>query len=158
MDMPTKLKTVEAKIRSIAEALPGADYMFCDWARANYEIDKIERPTVVYVLPPSGNMYFGWAEVKDCPEAQLAFLCSTEFDFEGEENDALVERMKRLAIRFVRLLNASGMFALIEGNVPYQVLYDHLDQNVTGVVLTLKLIEEEGVAICEDEERKEDEA
>lgn len=38
----------------------------------------------------------------------------------------------------------------LEGKLPYQVLYDHLDENVTGVVITPILEEEEGVSICED--------
>lgn len=63
--------------------------------------------------------------------------------------------MKRLCIRFIQTLNQSGMFAVIEGNVPYRVLYDHLDQNVTGIVIEPTLEEEEGVWICcEPGERK----
>lgn len=58
--------------------------------------------------------------------------------------------MKRLAIRFVKALNESGLFEQIEGDVLYQVLYDHLDQNVTGVVLTLTLEEVKGVSLCSE--------
>ncbi len=152
-DSKDKLGTVEGKIRAIAESM-GVNYLFCNWAQANVEFDKIDCPTIVYVLPPSGDLYFSWQEVKDYPEAQIAFLCSTEFDFESDENDALIEQMKRLCIRFVKVLNESGYFAQIEGKLPYQVLYDHLDENVTGIVITPTLEEEEGVSVCEDPERE----
>ena len=84
------------------------------------------------------------------PEAQIAFLCSTEFDFESEENDALIEQMKRLCYKFIKAVNESGYFSQLEGKLPYQVLYDHLDENVTGVVITPVLEEEVGVSICDE--------
>ena len=65
--------------------------------------------------------------------------------------------MKRLAIRFVKALNESECFERIEGKLSYQVVYDFLDQNVTGVVLSIPLEEVDGVAICEDESRDSDE-
>lgn len=150
------LGTVEGKIRSIVETL-GSDieYRFMNWAQANVELDTIEKPTVIYVLPPSGTLTFKWNEVKDAPNTQIAFVCVTDFDFEGSKNDGIIEAMKRLAIRFVKALNESGLFEPIEGDVLYQVLYDHLDQNVTGVVLTLTLEEVKGVSICINETRNQ---
>ena len=65
--------------------------------------------------------------------------------------------MKRLCIRFVKSLNESGLFEIIDGRLTYRVLYDYFDQNVTGIVITPPLIEEEGVFICDDEYRTEDE-
>lgn len=155
-DTKELLGTVEGKIRSIAETLgDGIEYRFMNWAQANVELDSIEKPTVVYVLPPSGTLTFKWNEVKDKPNTQIAFVCVTDFDFEGSKNDGIIEAMKRLAIRFVKALNESGLFEPIEGDVLYQVLYDHLDQNVTGIVLTLTLEETKGVSICTDEIRNQ---
>lgn len=153
-DIDEKYGTVEAKVRKVVESIgEDVDYLFCDWARANVAIDGIEKPTIVYVLPASGDLNFSWSEVKDYPEAQICFLAPTEFDFEGVENDHIVEQMKRLCIRFVKALNGSGYFSQIEGKLPYKVLYDHLDANVTGVVITPTLEEEKGVSICDDIER-----
>ncbi len=153
-----KYGTVERKIRTIVESM-GADvtYMFKNWSQANDEIDHIDGPTIIYVLPPSGDLDFGYSQVKDYPQSQIAFVASTEFDFEGGENDNIIEQMKRLCIRFVKSLNESGLFEIIEGRLSYRVLYDYFDQNVTGIVITPPLIEEEGVIICEDEHRTEDE-
>ncbi len=153
-----KYGTVERKIRTIVESM-GADvtYMFKNWSQANDEIDHIDGPTIIYVLPPSGDLDFGYSQVRDYPQSQIAFVASTEFDFEGGENDNIIEQMKRLCIRFVKSLNESGLFEIIEGRLSYRVLYDYFDQNVTGIVITPPLIEEEGVIICEDEHRTEDE-
>ncbi len=149
--------TVERKIRSIVERM-GTDvsYLFMNWAQANEEIDHIDGPTIIYVLPPSGELNFGYSQVKDYPQSQIAFVASTEFDFDGEDNDNIIEQMKRLCIRFIETLNNSGLFEIIDGRLSYQVLYDYFDQNVTGIVITPPLIEEEGVFICNKEYRTED--
>lgn len=155
-DNPEVLGTVEGKIRAIVASLEqDVVYKFCNWAQANVELDGVTSPTIVYVLPPSGILNFRRNQVKDKPNTQIAFVCSTEFDFQGTENDGIIEAMKRLAIRFIKKFNESGLFEPIEGDVPYQVLYDHLDQNVTGIILNLILNEEQGVSICSDEVRKQ---
>lgn len=146
--------TVENKVRAIVKAMSAdVEYLFCNWAQANVAIDGIQKPTIVYVLPANGTFDVRWQQVRDKPETFLAFLSNTELDFDGKKNDNIVEAMKRLAIRFIMTLNQSGYFQQIEGDLPYQVLYDHLDQNVTGIVITPILEEVEGVVICDDIER-----
>lgn len=150
-DNTERLGTVEGKVRAIVEDM-GSDvaYQFMNWAQANVELDRIEKPTVVYVLPVSGKLNVSWNQIKDRPESFIAFVSSTEYDFDGEENDNIIEGMKRLAMRFIKTLNESGLFEIIENDVPYSVLYDHLDQNVTGIVITPVLKELVGVSICDE--------
>lgn len=153
-----KYGTVEAKVRKVAESMgEDVEYLFMNWSQANVAMDAITKPSVVYVLPPSGKLDFSYARVKDYPETQIGFLAPTDFDFDGTENDNIIEQMKRLAIKFVKALNASKGFELIEGKRPYQVVYDFLDQNVTGIVLNLPLEEVDGIIICDEESRYEDE-
>lgn len=153
-----KYGTVEAKVRKVAESMgEDVEYLFMNWSQANVAMDAITKPSVVYVLPPSGKLDFSYARVKDYPETQIGFLAPTDFDFDGTENDNIIEQMKRLAIKFVKALNTSKCFELIEGKQPYQVVYDFLDQNVTGIVLNLPLEEVDGIIICDEESRYEDE-
>lgn len=150
--------TVETKIGSIVKAMNAdATYLFMNWAQANEAIDDIDRPTIVYILPPSGKLTVTWARILDSPEAQIAFLSPTDFDFNGSENDNIIEQMKRLCIRFIKAFNASGLFEPIEGELPYQVLYDHLDHNVTGIVITPIVKEIDGVSLCNDNQTREGE-
>lgn len=146
------LGTVEKKIHAIVDRM-GADveYLFMNWAQTNVEIDNITKPTVVYVLPPAGSLSFHRMRVYDYPETQIGFLSPTDFDFEGEENDGIIEYMKRLAVLFIKTLNESDEFEMIEGPVQYQVVYDYLDQNVTGIIISLKLKEECGISVCGEE-------
>lgn len=149
--------TVEKKIHKIIDSMEAdAAYLFMDWSQANKAIDKICKPTIIYVLPPAGELDVSWAQVKDRPEAQIAFVAPTDFDFDGHKNDDIIERMKRLCIRFIKKFNESGMFEKIDGQLRYQVLYNYFDQNVTGIVISPRLKEEEGVIICDGESRTED--
>lgn len=152
IDNNTSLGTVESKIRHIVKSMDeDVEYMFANWAQANVSLDKVRKPTIVYVLPPSGNIDISWRQVIDSPNSQIAFVCNTEFDFDGKENDGIVEAMKRLCVRFILALNKSGLFSPLDGSIQYRVLYDYLDVNVTGIVIEPTLIEEKGISICNDE-------
>lgn len=156
--MPPQLYTVEQKIKHIVESMnEDVEYLFMNWAQANVKLDRVTRPSIVYVLPPSGNLSFSWKDVKDSPNSQIGFLCNTDFDFEGRENDGIIEAMKRLCVRFIKQLNDSGLFEPIDGSVLYRVMYDYLDANVTGIIIEPTLKEIEGVSLCcEPFKRSED--
>ncbi len=151
LDKDSALGTVESKIRSIVEAMDeDVEYMFANWAQANVSLDNVRKPTIVYVLPPSGSIDITWKGVKDSPNSQIAFVCNTKFDFNGIENDGIIEAMKRLCIRFILSLNNSGLFSPISGSLTYRVLYDYLDVNVTGIVIEPTLMECKGISVCDD--------
>lgn len=152
-----KYGTVEQKVREVVNGIPDVHYLFNNWAQANVSMDRIEGPTIIYVLPPSGELEFKWSQVKDIPSVQIAFVAPTDFDFGSEENDNIIEQMRRLCIKFVLAINESELFAKIEGRLEYRVLYDYFDQNVTGIVITPPLVEENGVILCEIERRENDE-
>jgi hypothetical protein len=148
-DNEEALGTVEGKIKAIVQSMnEDVEYVFANWAQTNVLLDQVKRPTIVYVLPPSGTLTFSWHDVKDYPSSQIAFVCNTEYDFDGTENDGIIEAMKRLCVRFVRALNESGYFDKLEGMMTYQVLYDKLDVNVTGIVIEPVLKELKGIDLC----------
>lgn len=78
----------------------------------------------------------------------IAFADKAMFDFDGVENDAIIERCKEYAESFILELNKSGLFEWVSDEVPYSVFYDKLDVNVTGIVIELKLKEVQGVPMC----------
>lgn len=144
--------SVESKIRHVIEHQwkPDADYMFYNWAQANAEIRGIKRPVVVYVLPANGYLYPQWNQTTDHPVSLIAFLAKTDFDFKTRENDKLMQSMKILAAQFIQEVNKSGLFEAIpqKEEIPYQAVYDHLDENVTGIMITLKLKPLKGIPHC----------
>lgn len=144
--------TIQEKVAAVAALFTGIEYRFMNWAQLNVEVDHVERPTICYILPPSGELTptRSGALWKDAPETQFAFLTPTDFDFDGALNDEKIEIMKNLAKQFIKALNESGEFELIDGEaLPYQVAYDVLDDNLTGIILTVRLTERIGSPLCE---------
>ena len=78
----------------------------------------------------------------------IAFADKAKFDFDGVENDEVIERCKGYAVQFIRELNRSELFEWVSDEVPYSVFYDKLDVNVTGIVIELKLKEVQGAPMC----------
>lgn len=141
-------ESVERKIASVAAKLEGVTYLYDNWATANVRLDRLEFPAIINLLPVSGRFDISRTQLRDCPECMIAFADKTRFDFDGVENDEVIERCKALAVRFIRELNKSGLFEWTSTDIRYSVFYDKLDVNITGIVLELNLKEVKGVPMC----------
>lgn len=134
---------VQEKIKQIVQSIDGLSYFFGNWAQTNYELDlsKVELPVCVNVLPVSGDLYNKNGNFRDHPSCLIAFLDLADLDFEGEENEITVERMKGYAKKFIVAVNESGLFQPISETIHYSVVYDMLDQNLTGITIEIQLKE-----------------
>lgn len=144
----TPASSVESKIAKVVEIMGNLTYIFDNWHTANFKLDKMTLPAVINVLPVSGVLNVTDRKLRDFPNCMLAFVDKAGFDFDGKENDTVLERCKNLAMEFVLTANASGLFEPVTGDVRYSVLYDKLDVNVTGVVIELQLREKQGINLC----------
>jgi hypothetical protein len=149
------MTTVEQKIKSVVDKMEGLTYVFDNWQTANLRLDKLPFPAVVNVLPVSGRFNMGKNQLRDYPNMLIAFLDKTDFDFDGEDNDLIVEKCKNLAREFILRANESRLFEYIEGDIYYSVVYDKLDVNVTGVVIELTPKEINGIGLCYGKDIKE---
>ena len=102
--------SVERKIASVAEKLKDITYLFDNWATANVRLDKMPLPAMINLLPVSGKFVISRTQLKDCPNCMIAFADKTRFDFDGVENDKVIERCKGYAVQFIKELNKSGLF------------------------------------------------
>lgn len=137
---------VQQKVKKIVESIDGLGYMFNDWTRANieFDFDKVKLPICLFVLPVSGQLFNKNGNFRDYPNCLIAFLDLADLDFDGEENECTVEHMKTYAKTFIEAVNRSGMFAPIPDTTNYSVVYDMLDQNLTGVTIQVQLKELQG--------------
>ena len=140
--------SVERKIASVAEKLEGVTELFDNWATANVRLDKLPLPASINLLPISGKFVISRTQLRDSPNCMIAFADKAKFDFDGVENDEVIERCKGYAVQFIRELNRSELFEWVSDEVPYSVFYDKLDVNVTGIVIELKLKEVQGAPMC----------
>lgn len=140
--------SVEAKIHAIVKQMSNVNYVFENWTTANVKADKIDYPAVINVLPVSGSINLNKNKLRDYPNCIIAFVDKTDLDFDGTENESIVDKCKALAMEFILTANASGLFEQIDGDIPYSVIYDQLDVNVTGVSIELQLKETQGTVLC----------
>lgn len=140
--------SVERKIASVAEKIDGINYIYDNWATANIRLDKEALPVIINILPVSGRFNISRTQLRDCPNCMIAFADKTNFDFDGVENDAIIDRCKSYAVKFIKELNKSGLFEWLSDEVPYSIFYDKLDVNITGIVIELKLKEAQGESMC----------
>ena len=143
-----QLGTVEGKVRSIVEPL-GVTYVYNDWTKVNVDFDKLEYPAIIFIQPASGNLHVGNGQIKDQPDTQFAFMDRTVHDDQAVSEDCVVERMKRLCYQFIKAFNESRLFEPMPEDIPYKVVIDHLDQIVSGIIITPRIKEKKGVLLCD---------
>ena len=137
--------SVQERIRRVATRFTACQYIFANWTQLNVALDSVDKTTICYILPPSGTITTKRAATQfvDKPLTQIAFLAPSELDFDGEKNDCVIERLKLLICMFVKAINESGYFEMIDDEeISYQVFYDTADDNVTGLLLTLPISED----------------
>lgn len=139
-----KLSVME-KVKSIVKKIDGLHFEYNDWSRQNIGVKKY--PACLYLLPVFGELHLHNGIFRDIPNAEIAFIDLDVLDFDGEQNDVVMERMKAFAKQFVFEVNKSGLFKQIPEKFTYKSVWDKLDDNVTGVVLEIRLEELQGVCV-----------
>lgn len=143
-----QLGTVEGKVRTIAQPL-GVTYVYNDWTKVNVDFDKLQYPAIIFIQPASGNLHVANGQIKDQPDTQFAFMDKTIYDDNAVGSDSVVERMKRLCYKFIKAFNESKLFEPFPEDIPYKVVIDHLDQMVSGIIITPRIKEKKGVLLCD---------
>lgn len=148
-------RSVESKIKEIIDGM-GIAYLFESWHGANRVIDQQKRtktlayPVCINVLPQRGTLTWSHnGQVTDAPNCMLGFGDAIRLDFTADEVQAVVERMKRLAMEFVERANNSGLFEPVSTPVLYTCMFDKLDQNLAIVTIELTLREIHGICASE---------
>jgi hypothetical protein len=139
--------SVEKKLKQIADGhFTGWSWVFDDWKSADRVLAKVEMPAIVCLMPVGGEMTFRRGKVWDSEDVALCFIDKVPRDADGEDNEAVYSRMKREAMRFVGVMNKSGLFEPVEGGVRYDTIIEGTANVLTGVMMSLTIKENE--ALC----------
>ena len=77
------------------------------------------------------------------------FFCNkTEFDFNSEENERLIDDCKRLAFGWLSLLRKSGYLETV-GSITTERVYDTTTDILTGIAVNVTLRELQGYSECD---------
>ncbi len=129
----------------IRKEFPKYGYVFGSWYEADRIVSKTRRlPLVCCLLPTGGEIDIVRGRTFYTEEIAVAFIDKVERDADGDENCDAYERMREAAERFIRVLNASDYFQPVS-NVSYSVIYERLSTIVTGVMVTMRLTNREGI-------------
>lgn len=133
--------SIDEKIQEIANsALPEWTYVFDNWYDASKTASKVKLPVIVELLPWGGSLYFRNGMARNAQSCSIAFLDKVTKDANGSDQSEVYNRMMLAAEEFVRSVNDSGYFEVVE-SVQYNIIYDQLSTIVTGVWLDITLTE-----------------
>ena len=122
----------------------GMGYMYEQWQMANVKADKvkIKYPLLVYVMPATGRLQIKQAAaVTDQPLALFAFLAPVpRHDYDSKDGAPIIEAMKAKMLEFIHLVNTSGDYEPINGEVSYNVVFHKLDRDLVGVSFDVRLV------------------
>lgn len=137
--------TIQERIKAIANEM-GIAYIYHNWTSVNQMADTTQLPVMINILPVSGQFQVDGFRLTESANCLIAFLDKTDYDFDAEENDTIIERMKGYAKQFLLAVNATEGFEPLDlSAVDYQIVYDKLDVNLTGIMLDLRIKESEGM-------------
>lgn len=150
-------ETIERKIASIVEQMPGWSYLYDDYRAINQRLDNTPLPCVACAIPYAGAIQVSGTQYRDSAQTSIAFAMACELDHDGVLLDGeVLERCKRAAIAFIGLCNNSGLFEQL-GSQDYDVFINQYDANVAGVVIHPVMTELRGVSTCASAEEVLDE-
>lgn len=132
--------SIEDKIREIAETqFSGFSYCFEDWYDADTRLEKMTFPAILLVMPIGGSVEYRNGKAYDSENVCLCFLDKAPRGAEGDDNKKIYTAMKGSGTRFLQAVNDSGYFVPLQGEQPYDLVYEQLSTIVSGVMYTLTL-------------------
>lgn len=148
------------KLKQIVDSVGGLAFLYDDWNRVDKRADMLYRsgevvpgedkqaegvlPACFVILPAAGQFDTRAANFRDAPELQVCFCIDADKDFDGLQNESLIEQMKEYARRFICAYNNSGLFEPLPEIIQYRPLYDILQANLTGIYLNIQAFELQG--------------
>ena len=130
------------KIKKIVEDL-GLSFIYNAEEDINDLIDKTQLPVCVLMLARKGGLEQDSAGIRDKHEALLLFLDKTDFDVDTDENTEIIYTMRDYAFECLKKIQRGNDFRQV-GDMSLRYFYDYFDVNVTGVGLSITLLELKG--------------
>lgn len=141
MNIVSKIK--QTVLGALGESYP---FYYMSEDQTNLETGRMDFPCCVLRLITTGNTVSEAMQIKERVSAALFFLNLAEFDFDGEENEALIDARKEDAFTWLKSLGSDNTIQL-EGEATTSRIYKEYDDIVTGYGLLVELRELSG--FCE---------
>lgn len=144
--------TIIEKIRASIQAVHGSDFQvyYHDDQTLNIIADTMELPSAIVTLITQGTIDEQSGQYREVVSAAVFFVDKSEFDFDADANERIIDQCKRRALRWLASLPMDANLDLVRWERTSRV-YERFDAILTGFAVLVDLRERDGVTDCDNE-------
>ena len=141
--------TIIEKIRASIQRVHGADFAVCyqDDPTMNIIADTMTPHAAIVQLITQGELDQTSGQWREIVSAAVFFVDRSEFNFDADENEKIIDQCKRRALRWLAGLQLDENLELVRWERTSRV-YERFDAILTGFAVMVDLRETEGVTDC----------
>lgn len=141
--------TIVQKITNSIKAAMGDDFAvyYHDDPTLNLMTQTMEFPCAIFLLLTTGNADREGGTMKERVTASVFFVEPSQFDFDADENEVIIDRCKGRAFEWLMSLNGSEYVDLVELTRTSRT-YDRYDDILTGYGVQADIREMVGFTGC----------
>lgn len=139
------------KLRNTIERATACRFYYHAAGELNEILSGIEigsEPIAFAYLLKGGEVDVQRNQLREGVNLAVFFCKKTEFDFNSEENERLIDGCKRLAFGWLSLMRKSGYFETV-GSITTERVYDTTTDILTGIAVNVTLRELQGYSECD---------
>ena len=141
--------TIIEKIRASIQRVHGNGFAvyYHDDPTMNIIADTMTLPAAIVQLITQGELDQTSGQWREIVSAVVFFVDRSEFDFDADENEKIIDQCKRRALRWLAGLQLDEDLELVRWERTSRV-YERFDAILTGFAVMVDLREMEGVSDC----------
>ena len=141
--------TIVEKIRASIQRVHGDGFAvyYHDDPTMNIIADTMTLPAAIVQLITQGELDQTSGQWREVVSAAVFFVDRSEFDFDADENEKIIDACKRKALRWLASLPLDESLELVRWTRTSRV-YERFDAILTGFAVMADLRETEGVTDC----------
>lgn len=132
--------TIVDKIKQSIEAATGLPVYYHDEPTLNVMTSTMDFPCALFQLLTNGRIVQEGGQMKEAVTAAVFFVNRSQFDFDAEQNEVIIDGCKASAFGWLASLNGSGLLSVQAINRTQRV-YDRYDDILTGFGVSVDLVE-----------------
>ena len=138
--------TIVGKIKQSITDATGLPVYYHDEPTLNLLTSSMDFPCCLFQLLSQGAVVNEGGQIKERVTAALFFVDRSDFDFDAESNEEIIDACKGRAFAWLASLNVGGLLTLTANNGTRRI-YDRYDDILTGFGLSVDLTEQVGLCI-----------
>lgn len=147
--------TIIEKIRASIQSVHGSGFQvyYHDDPTMNLIADNMDLPASIVQLITQGTIDQQSGQWREVVSAVVFFVDKSDFDFDADENEKIIDSCKRRCLRWLAALPLDPDLDLIRWERTSRV-YERFDAILTGFAVMVDLREREGVTDCDNGEEE----